>query len=284
MDQARSLRELAARSRPPVPSPARVIPIASGKGGVGKTSLAVNLGMALVKQGERVVLIDADLGLANVDILLGIHPAYNMTDVLAGTHAVQDVLADGPGGLRILAGGSGLQELAALTAEQLDNLIGAFAALDEAFDVVLVDTGAGIGPNVLSFALSSDEMIVVATPDPTSIADAYSVIKVVSAQRKDVRWRIVINLAPSRRHAQATFRRLETVSARFLNVQLTYLGGLPDDALVSRATRQQEAFVLTHPNAPASRAVAAMASRLTGAPEPRESGLSAFVRRVFGRA
>lgn len=279
-DQAQSLRELAqAAGRPP--RRARVITVTSGKGGVGKTNLSVNLGIALVRQGLRVALVDADLGLANVDILLGIDPPHTLVDLLSERHPLEDIVVQGPGGLNIVAGGSGVYELASLGLGRLDHIVDTLTRLDSTFDVMLIDTGAGVGRHVLRFVLASEEVIVVTTTEPSSLADAYVVIKAMAAERMDARVHVAVNMAPGLREGESTFRRLEAVSRRFLGVQPELLGVVPRDEAVYRAVQRQVPFVIDHPHMPASRAVHAMARRLAGTGEPQASGLGGLLQRLF---
>lgn len=281
MDQAHSLRELA-RAAGRTARRARVLTVTSGKGGVGKTNLSINLGIALVRQGLRVVVIDADLGLANVDILLGIDPKYSLSDLVYGGRAVEDVLTSGPGGLQVLAGGSGVYELASLAPAEVRRLLQHIERLDSMFDVILIDTGAGIGAGVLSFALAGEEVLVVTTTEPSSLADAYAVIKMIYSRRPDARLSVAVNMAPNIREGETTFRRLESAALRFLGMKPSLLGIVPRDEAVYRAVQRQTPFVLSNPSVPASRAVGAMARRLAGAPEPAAGGLGSMLRRFLG--
>ena len=176
-------------------SSARIITITSGKGGVGKSNIAVNMSIALSSLGYRVALIDADLGLANVDVLMGITPEFSMADVLHFDKNIMEVLSEGPCGIKFLSGGSGVEELVKLSKEQLEKLISNIGILDSNFDIIVIDTGAGLSDNVLSFVMASDEVIIVATPDPTSIMDAYALIKIVSSRNKDKDVKIIVNRA-----------------------------------------------------------------------------------------
>lgn len=279
-DQAQSLRELA-RAAARAARRARVVTVTSGKGGVGKTNLSVNLGISLVRCGLRVVVVDADLGLGNVDIVLGIDPVRSLSDLLYGGCSVEDVLEPAPGGLKILSGGSGVYELASLTEAELQHLVHHIEQLDSLFDVMLLDTGAGIGPNVTSFALASDEVVVVTTTDPTSLADAYAVIKWISARRPDVSLNVAVNMAPDFREGEATFRRLDSAAKRFLGVKTNLLGVVPRDEAVVQAVKRQEPFVLASPNVAASRAVDAMARRLAGVSQPEATGFGGLIRRLL---
>lgn len=280
-DQAQALRELA-RAAGRQARHARVVTVTSGKGGVGKTNLSVNLGIALVRHGMRVVVVDADLGLANVDIVLGVHPELTLMDLLFAGRSTEEVLVPGPGGLQVLPGGSGVYELAALPPGDLTRLLQQIEQLDSRFDVILIDTGAGLGDNVLNFALASEEVIVVTTTDPTALTDAYAVIKTIALRRGTPALRVVVNMAPDVREGEATFRRLESATQRFLGLTPELLGIVPRDDAVHRAVQQQVPFVLSSPHVPASRAVYAIARRLVGAPEPKATGFGGFLRRLVG--
>ncbi|OUM97971.1 MAG: hypothetical protein BAA04_05580 [Firmicutes bacterium ZCTH02-B6] len=280
MDQAQVLREMAQASRS-ARRQARVIAVTSGKGGVGKTNLAVNLGVALVQQGQRVALLDADLGLANVDLVLGITPPHTLSQVVFGERTLADVMVTGPGGLKVVAGGSGVYELANLSQWRLERFLSQLETLDSSLDVLLLDTGAGIGRNVMTFALASREIVIVTTPEPTALADAYSVLKLVHARSVEARLWIVVNMAPSPREGEAVYQRLAAVSQRFLNMRPEFLGALPRDEAVIRAVQRQEPFVLAFPNAPASRAVTALAARLLGQPQPAAGGVATMLQRIL---
>ncbi|MBO8141034.1 MAG: MinD/ParA family protein [Firmicutes bacterium] len=279
-DQAQPLREMVQAARR-ARQRARVVAVTSGKGGVGKTNLAANLGLLLVGRGQRVALLDADLGLANVDIVLGIDPPFTLSHVLSGERSLAEVMVEGPKGLKVLAGGSGVFELANLSQWRLERFIRALESLDDSLDLLLLDTGAGIGRQVMAFNLASQELIVVTTPEPTSLADAYSVIKVVATRRADVRLLVAVNMAPSLREGEAVFERLSTVARRFLGVQLEHLGTIPRDEAVVRAVQRQEPFVLASPHAPASRAVASMADKLSGFKQPEPTGVAGFLQRIL---
>ncbi|HEY8416783.1 MAG TPA: MinD/ParA family protein [Limnochordales bacterium] len=278
-DQAQVLREMAQASRAAARR-ARVIAVTSGKGGVGKTNLAVNLGVAMARQGQRVGLLDADLGLANVDLVLGIDPPHTLTEVVYGERTLADVIVPGPGGLKVLAGGSGVYELANLSQWRLERFLRALETLDALLDVLLLDTGAGIGRQVMAFNLASQEIVVVTTPEPTALADAYSVIKLVASRAAHARLWVAVNMAPSPQEGEAVFQRLATVCRRFLPVVPEYLGSLPRDEAVVRAVQRQEPFVLAYPGAPASRAVLALAAKLLGRPQPGTGGVATMLQRM----
>lgn len=285
MDQAKVLREMAGagdgRRRDANVSP-RIVTVASGKGGVGKTSLSVNLGIALASRGMRTVLIDADIGLANVDIALGIRPTYTLRHVLFEERTLAEAVIDGPGGLKVLAGGSGVHELEGMDAERMGRFAAVLESMDENYDFMLIDTGAGVGPHVLSFATAGSETMMVVTPDPSSIADAYAVMKAAErARARHVRWHIAVNMVRSADEGLATFQRLAAAARRFLDIEPVHLGSVPRDEAVLRAGQRQRPFVLDAPRSGAGRAVMEMAAKLSDEPSPPALGLGNFMRRLF---
>ena len=246
---------------------ARVVAITSGKGGVGKTNFSSNLAITLAARGQRVILVDADLGLANVHVVLGIMPRFHLEHVMQGEKTLKEVLYPGPGGIHIIGGGSGLTELANLDETRRAHFIQSLSELDTLADVVLLDTGAGLSHNVLGFLCAVDEVIVVTTPEPTAITDAYATIKVLSQENPRAQQRLLINMAQSEAEAQAAAQRLQGIARRFLQRDLDCLGYLPHDIAVSRAVRAQQPFTLFQPNSPATRAITRVAARL-GYDEP----------------
>lgn len=285
MDQAKVLREMVdaadGRRRNGQGGP-RIVAVASGKGGVGKTSLSVNLGIALASRGLRTVLIDADIGLANVDIALGIRPTSTLRHVLVEERTLEEAIVDGPGGLKVLAGGSGVHELEGVDPERMARFASVLQSMDASYDFMLIDTGAGVGPHVLSFATASSETLMVVTPDPSSIADAYAVIKAAERARpRHIRWHIAVNMVRSADEGSATFQRLAAAARRFLDIEPAHLGTVPRDEAVLRAGQQQRPFVLEAPRSRASRAVMEMAAKLTNEPSPPVLGLGNFMQRLF---
>lgn len=278
-DQTRRTGELERTALVTHPKSARIIAVTSGKGGVGKTNFAINLALMLARAGERVVLLDADLGLANVHVLLGVSPRFHLQHVIRGQKALAEILFPAANGVQVIAGGSGIAELANLGDGQRQRFIEKLAALDSLADVVLVDTGAGLSRNVLGFVLASDEVIVVTTPEPTAIADAYATIKVVSRQSPGARLRLVVNMAATRAEADATAERLCLVSKQFLNVDLDVLGHIPNDPAVPRAVRAQKPLAIDSPNGPATKAIERMVTSL-GYRAVRTAGIRGFVTRV----
>ena len=271
-DQAKGLRALAGKAhRDNFSEPfkqsnpahcARVIAVTSGKGGVGKTNFSANLALHLARTGSRVIVLDADLGLANIHVLLGITPRFNMEHVMRGEKRLADIIHPTPWGIRIIGGGSGIEELANLTDIQRHSFIQGLMQLDNLADIILIDTGAGVSRNVLSFVLAADEVIVISTPEPTSIADAYAVMKVVCHENPSARMKLVINMANGEEDAQRASERLCLVTRQFLDVELKYLGYIPQDQMVSRAVRQQKPLLISYPASPAGRSIERIAGQL----------------------
>lgn len=238
----------------------RVYCITSGKGGVGKTNLSVNLGLALQNLGKKVLLIDADLGLANVDVVTGLYPKYNLSHILSIGKSIQDIILDGPRGICILPGASGLYELANITNTQLEILIDSFNSIAGAFDIIIIDTGAGISKNVLSFVQSSDEVIVVTTPEPSAVTDAYALIKV--AHRHCDKMHVIINKTENYKEAQFTMEKLTKAAKKFLNIDINYLGFVLEDKSIYRANMEQTPFFIKYPEGLASKCLMNITTKL----------------------
>ncbi|HYG58264.1 MAG TPA: MinD/ParA family protein [Symbiobacteriaceae bacterium] len=286
-DQAERLRQIAEThrqenhlERPRPNRRARVIAVTSGKGGVGKTNVSVSLSYALLAMGHEVLVLDADLGLANVDVLLGTVPNLHLGHALAGAADILDVIYEGPGGLKLIAGGSGLPDLADLPEAELNRFIASMRKLENKTDVLLLDTGAGLGRSVRNLVLAADVVLVVTTPEPTAITDAYALIKSVVQRNPAADIKLVVNQVESRAEAEEAAARLSTAMLRFLGASLEYLGAIPFDREVPRSVRQQKPFFLAAPNSAASLAVRAVAGRLVGDPANPKSGVSLFFDRL----
>ena len=265
---------------------ARVIAVTSGKGGVGKTNVSVNLSLALRSLGQEVLVLDADLGLANVDVMLGTVPPLHLGHALAGSADILDVIYEGPNGLKLIAGGSGVPDLADLPEAELQRFIQSMRKLENRTDVLLVDTGAGLGRSVRNLVLAADVVLVVTTPEPTAITDAYAVIKSVVQRNPAADIKLVVNEVESRAEAEEAAARLSSAMLRFLGASLEYLGAIPFDREVPRSVRGQKPFYLAAPNCAASLAVRAVAHRLTGDPSQPQAGVSLFfdrLSRVFSK-
>jgi len=292
LDQAATLRKIAqAREhafadRRPAGQRLRVVAVTSGKGGVGKTNVVANLAIALAQTGERVTIFDADLSLANVDVLLGLSPQFHLGHVLLGNRELGEVMIEGPHGVRLLPGSSGLEELGELTAVQRAILTSSLREFELSNDFILIDTPAGIGSNVTTILRAADEVIVVTTPEPTAVIDAYATIKVAARHAPTQRLHLIINEVHNARDAQQIFEQLAGVAERFLDRELAYLGMIVDDQSVPRAVKQQEPFIKAFPEAPASRCLRIIAKQLQSparlsASEATEETAS-FWGRLFG--
>lgn len=267
--------------RAPAPAQARVIAVASGKGGVGKTNMAVNLSLALGKLGRQVILFDADLGLANADLLLGIQPRWNLTHFFQGGRSLSEIMCDGPYGIKVIPSGSGIAQLADLGPQERERVLSHFALIEDQADYLIVDTGAGISRNVVAFAQAAEEVLVVTTPEPTARLDAYGLIKVLSMEGYPGRIRVIVNMADTRTEGEEVGRLMENLAGRFLNQPVELLGIVPRDKEVQKAVRAQRPFLLERPDCPASAAVMAMATEISQvrlAAEPK--GLRNFLERL----
>ncbi len=285
VDQAEALRELVAEDRAasyrPVGQaagyPARratTLAVTSGKGGVGKTSVSVNLAVQLARMGRRVILLDADLGTANADVVCNINPPRNLSHVVAGRCSLRQSLIEAPGGFRLIAGASGLSQMAALSEFERGRLMDQMRELEEDADLILVDTGAGVGPNVLGFLVAVDQILVVTTPEPTAITDAYAVIKTVCRLQDDLDIRLLVNMVHGEREAREVFDRVSGVCRRFLGTAPRFAGHVLSDTRVPQAVRRRQPFVLEHPACPASMCMQRLAHRIDRhAATPREHGL-----------
>ncbi len=260
----------------------RIIAITSGKGGVGKTNLTANLAILLAQAGHRIVLLDADLGLANLDLVFGIVPQHTLKEVIDGTLQITDILTPGPLGISIVAGGNGVTELADLSRGQVDRFLKGLSALDEMADFILIDTGAGIGKAVLSFLLAADEVVVVTTPEPTSITDAYATIKAICNRREGAQIRLLINRVVSPSEAQQAYDKIRSAVERFLGVTISLLGTIPEDRCVPRSVMVQQPFSLCYPHADATVRLRELAKAFTAQSQTEPTtGVGAFFARMI---
>jgi len=258
--------------------------VASGKGGVGKTNFTINLALYLHKKGVRVVVLDADLGLANIEILLGIAPKHSLLDVLAGKNTLEEIVTFTHGGLGFISGGSGLVEMANINDNMLTATVDKLSGLDEMADIVLIDTGAGISNAVMKFVTAASECVVVCTPEPTSITDAYSLIKAVRdrGQYEPIpQIKMIINGAEDRSEGRNIFNNLQQVCHKFLNMELSHLGTLPHDQNLRKAVRQQKPCVLSYPDSPFSKEIMAVGNKILDLQvAPEKKGMRGFMKRL----
>jgi flagellar biosynthesis protein FlhG len=269
-DQAERLRQLArgyqtAAKSPIIKQPesrARVITVTSGKGGVGKTNLTVNLALALANLGQKVLVIDADLGLANVEFVLGLTPRYSLLNLLDDGYNISDVVMDGPRGIKFMSGGSGIYQLANLSDTQIQKIINQVVLFDNWANIILIDTGAGLHRNVLNFVMAADEVIIITTPEPTAIADAYAIMKAYSAHYGRAPLRLVVNRVLEMDDGQTVVDKLGKVAQRFLGIGITSLGFVYEDPNVLRAVKNQIPLMVAHPDTIAARCIDHVAQRL----------------------
>jgi flagellar biosynthesis protein FlhG len=265
MDQAEKLRKMVKEQATPR-RVARVITVTSGKGGVGKSSISVNLAIALSRLGHRVIILDADFGLANIEVMLGIRPQYNLADLMFRGKSLSEIVTEGPDNIGFISGGSGIQELTNLTKEQIVYLIQKLVELDEKADIIIVDTGAGIADSVLEFVAASSEVLLVATPEPTSITDAYALLKTLNRKAdvslQDTIIKMVANRIDTYEEGKELYDKLSLVVSKFLNLKLEYLGAVPQDTCVSKAVMRQKPALTLYPNSQFSKTLNSFADIL----------------------
>ena len=263
-DQAATLRQMAKRSTGD--GSMQILSITSGKGGVGKTSLICNIAARLGQLGKQVLLIDADLGLANVDILMGVSPRATLEQLFRGEKTLEDILLPGPTGVTILPSGSGVKELTHLSDTQIMELMTALDELDRHFDLLLIDTGAGIGKNVLDFNAAAQDVLVVTNPEPTAITDAYAIIKILARDHGVQRFQLIVNSVQTPRQGVEVYRTITTVADKHMadipGLNIEYLGHVLRDDNVSRAVLERRLLVVGHPESPASVCIGDLVDRL----------------------
>ena len=284
-DQAERLRELSRQmAYPDVSMNARVIAVASGKGGVGKSNFAANLAIQMCKLGKRAVIIDADFGLANIEILLGVAPKHSVSDVLVGKVGIEDALTNGPLGCAFLSGGTGLAALNEVSDTQLRRLTNGFLSLDSQADCIIIDTRAGLSNAVINFIKAAEDTIIITTPDPTAIADAYSLIKSIKKSMPELEQvKLVVNCASSKEEAEDVFGKLSAVSRRFLGIGVEFLGAIPYDPYLIKAVRKQKPVTILFPFSESASSINEICADLMNV-EPKKKGtIQNFVLKLMGR-
>ena len=285
-DQAEKLRELMKtkinETKPFKDNHTRIIAISSGKGGVGKTNIAINLAIAYVQMGKRVVVMDADLGLANVNVILGIIPKYNLYHLIRKQKRMRDIIQDTSYGLQIVAGASGFAKIANLSNEERQNFIEELKELSAA-DVLIIDTGAGVSNNVLSFIAAADDVIIVTTPEPTAITDAYGIIKIIATEIDDLNLglKLIVNKTKSVFEGKRVAERVINIAGQFLNLKVDYLGFIYDDELVHNSVIKQKPFIIMDSNSKASICIKHILSRLENIEYKGGGGISLFLKKLF---
>lgn len=263
---------------------AKVITITSGKGGVGKTNITINLAIALSELGYRVVILDADFGLANIDVLFGIIPKYTLVDVIQDRKNILEVLSEGPKNIKFISGGSGVEELVKLEKNQLKRFVDNIGLLDKLSDIILIDTGAGLSDNVMSFVMAADEVLLVTTPEPTSITDAYALIKMISHRNKGKTIKVVVNRAENANEASDILNKLSIVAEKFLKIKLHHAGYILHDDAVVKAVKTQQPFTLSFPKSQAARHIRDISTKIMDIEGEKlnneNAGMKGFINRL----
>ena len=264
----------------------KVISVTSGKGGVGKTNVVVNLAAALTQLGRKVLVLDADMGLGNIDVMLGLTSEYNLYHLINGDKKLNEVITTGPGGMKILPAGSGIQELSELTPNQKLNLLAELDKLDSSIDFVLIDTAAGISGNVMYFNTAAQDIIVVASPEPTSITDAYALMKILHTKYGESRFRLLVNMVRDMGEGREVYRKLSTAADRFLNISIDYIGYIMHDKSVGLSVRNQRSVVDLYPNSDAGRSYSSLARTISWWPVNQniKGNIQFLWRRLMGQS
>ena len=286
MDQAENLRNIIKANHTPSRPLARVITVTSGKGGVGKSNTSINLALQFRKMGQRVIILDADFGLANIEIMFGTVPKHNLCDLIYQGKNIKDIITWGAGDVGFISGGSGIVGMSNLSREYLTYIIQNLAQLDAIADVIIIDTGAGISDAVLEFLVASGEILLVTTPEPTSITDSYSLLKALNRHprfSKEVsQIKVIANRVNRVAEGEVLYNKLEAVVSRYLKIPISYLGAVPWDSQLQEAVMQQKPVSLSHPNAKASLAFEEMAAKLMGEEKPvKKRGMAAFFSHII---
>jgi len=263
----------------------RIITISSGKGGVGKTNLSVNMALAFARIGRKVVVMDADLGLANINVMFNLIPKYNLYHVIKKQKTIQEILVETEYGISIVAGASGFSQIANMGRKERQDFIDDMSSLSFA-DIILIDTGAGVSSNVLDFVAAADDAIIVTTPEPTAITDAYSIMKIIATEYRsvDMELKLVVNRAKGAAEAKNVADRMVNITGQFLNMKMDYLGFVYEDQAVANAVRHQKPFMVTDPRCKASICVQHLVSRMDKSMPIESAGIGAMFKRIFSRS
>jgi len=277
IDQASGLREMIN------PRPVRAIAVTGGKGGVGKTNVSVNLGVAAAEMGQKVMLLDADLGLANIDVMLGLHPEYDLSHVMRGERTLDEILVEGPAGMKLIPGASGLQSLAELSPAEHTGLIRAFSELAADTELLIVDTAAGISDTVLSFSRAAHEIVVVVCDEPASITDAYAIIKLLNRDYGHRRFQVLANMVRSAQEGRELYNKMCRVTDRYLDVTLGFMGAIPFDENLRKAVRTQRPVVQAFPRSRVAQVFRSLAKKIETWPQPDGANgqVQLFVERLI---
>lgn len=297
-DQAEQLRALMKDKNKvsddpiPVPDPAaranrktRIITITSGKGGVGKTNISTNMAIAYGQMGKKVIVIDADLGLANVNVMMNLIPQYNLYHVIRKQKKMSEIILDTGYGIKLVAGASGFSKIANMTEDERNSFISEMYTLSDA-DIIIIDTSAGVSKNVLGFVAAADEVIIVTTPEPTSITDAYGIIKIIATEvdNLNINLKMIVNRVNNASEGKRVADRMTQIAAQFLNLKVEYLGFIYDDQLVPQSVLRQKPFVIADPKGKASVCLRHIVSRIEKTEINEDEGFGRFVKKLFGRS
>jgi flagellar biosynthesis protein FlhG len=252
MDQAETLRNIIKKQNQKLVTNARVIAVTSGKGGVGKSSVSINIALQYRKLGKKVIILDADFGLANVEVMFGVIPKYNLSDLMFRGKELKDIITEGPEGVGFISGGSGIAKLVNLDKEQIKRLVNKLSDLEDLADIIIIDTGAGISPSVMEFLMASPETIIVTTPEPTSITDSYALLKALSMcegfNKKETKIKMLANKVSSESEGKNLYEKLSMVVSKFLQIDIEFLGVIPQDNNITKAVMKQTPVSIMYPN------------------------------------
>lgn len=289
MDQAQSLRQLVSNQDSQLAvrgeNSARIITVCSGKGGVGKSNFTLNFALTLKAMGKRVLLFDADIGMANIDVLMGVSAKYNLYHLLKREADIEQIIQIGPSGLPFIAGGSGMDELFSLSESDLNYFTAQIAKIADSMDFILFDTGAGLSKETLKFITSADDCFVVTTPEPTAITDAYALMKVVNNSYPDISFKLIVNQAGDEREAKLTSDKIRMTASRFLQLEVIFLGYLSSDVHVVQAVKRQIPFSVAFPNSVAAQDIHRLAHRYldSSSTETKAKGIKSFISKWLKR-
>jgi len=276
-------RPAASAERPEGRSATRIIAVSSGKGGVGKTNIAINMALAYAQAGKKVIVMDADLGLANVNVVLGVIPRYNLYHLIRKQKTLSEILVDTSYGIQIIAGASGFSKIANLTEEERRDFIAELAALSNA-DVLIIDCAAGVSNNVISFIAAADDALIVTTPEPTAITDAYGIIKIIATEIEnlDIGLKLIVNRVKSVVEGKRVAERVINIAGQFLNLKVDYLGFVFDDPVVHTSVVRQKPFLVLEPKSKAAMCIRHLVGRLENYEYRDGKGIPTFLKRLFG--
>ncbi|MBQ7539322.1 MinD/ParA family protein [Treponema sp.] len=276
-DQAQELKEMMSNNRK-----TRIIAITSGKGGVGKSNLSVNMAIAYAQQGKKVILIDGDLGMANVNVLMNIVPQYNLMQVINKQKTMQEIITDTEFGIKFIAGANGFSKIANLTVDELDYFAKQFSMLGNA-DIIIIDTGAGIANNVLQFVAAADEVYVVTTPEPTAITDAYGIIKIITTELVDreTNIKLLVNRVHSADEGKRISERIINIAAQFLNYKVDYIGFVYDDPVVQASVIRQKPFIVVNPTSKPAQCIKHIVGRIEKSDNGNSEGVTSFLKKFL---